>query len=181
MPKTKEIVGDQTTKAVNFSTPAYSTGHGELQLPTSISHQNLSSEEAADELDQTLSNTVTTRNSTSFQIQFGTFRIDFAFLSTPTLASFSSARSLVERILRKFTAKDQPGKDEGKLIVKDSRSGKSYNVPIRKGSVDAMQFRQMITTSKFSALLGQPLQGSLKVLDVGYQNTACVESNITYV
>lgn len=176
-----EMVSNEKAKSVVLSTPAYKTDHSEQQLPTSISHQNLPSVGTAGELVQTLTNAVTTRDSTSFQIQFGTFKFNFAFLSTSALASFSRARSLVNRILRKDTAKDQPGEDDGKLIVKDSRSGKSYNVPIRKGSVDAMQFRQMMTTSKFSALLGRPLQGSLKVLDVGYQNTACAESNITYV
>jgi hypothetical protein len=181
MPSLLEMVSDEKVKAVVFSTPAYNTDYGELQLPTSTSHQDLPSVEAAGESVQTLTNTVTTRDSTSFLIQLGTYKFDFAFLSTSALASFSRARSLVERILCKDKAKNQPSEDEGKLIVKDSRSGKSYNVPIRKGSVDAMQFRQMITTSKFSALLGRPLQGSLKVLDVGYQNTACAESNITYV
>jgi hypothetical protein len=168
----------EKSEAVIFTTPLYNTGHGDRNNPTSIDLPNVRVESAGGTI-QPLNSTVNTHIPTSVPLRFSIFNLDFAFLSAFILASLSQVRSLIDRIFHRDNI--QPQKDEGKLIVKDSRSGKSYDVPIRRGSVDAMQFRQMITTSSFSALLGRPLKGSLKVLDVGYQNTACAESSITYV
>lgn len=129
----------------------------------------------------TLADTVIADDSARFHFNIAAVKFDFAFLSTSVLSAFAKACSFVDRIFREYGGNDQLEKNDGILIVKDSRSGNTYNVPIRKNSVDAMQFRQMVTTSKFSSVLGRPVKGQLKVLDVGYQNTACAESEITFV
>lgn len=128
-----------------------------------------------------LTDTVIAHDRARLQFHMTAVKFDFSFLSTPVLLAFAKACNFIDRIFRRHGGNDRPDVEEGELIVKDSRSGNIYNVPIRKGSVDAMQFRQMITTSKFSTILGQPAKGQLKVLDIGYQNTACAESDITFV
>lgn len=179
---TNEKVGTIVFSTPSYSTPSHNTISSKQELAASNIHQSLAPDvKDTGVLIQTLTDTVISRDRARFHFQIAAIKFDFAFLSTPALSIFAKARSLVDRIFRNNGGDDQPDDDEGKLIVKDSRSGNTYNVPIRKGSVDAMQFRQMITTSKFSALLGRPVQGQLKVLDVGYQNTACAESNITFV
>lgn len=171
----------EKNETFSFSTPSYNTICNEVQLPTSISHQNLTNVRGVGHLRQAFTDTVDTRGTTRSRKPFASLKINLTFLSAPAVTTFSKACRFIGRLFHSLEGKDQPVEDEGKLIVKDSRSGKSYDVPIRRGSVDAMQFRQMITTSKISATLGRPIQGSLKVLDVGYQNTACAESNITFV
>jgi hypothetical protein len=167
-----------SVEKTEFSTPSDDTENSKLRLPTSTSHRTFLGVQAAGKILQNLTDTVITRNKARFQIRLGTYA---SLLSNAFFPSISKARSVVASILSRGKGKDEPDEGEGKLIVKDSRSGKSYNIPIRKGSIGAMEFQQMITTSKFSAFLGRPVEGSLKVLDVGFQNTACAESSITYV
>ncbi|KAI1112529.1 citrate synthase [Nemania sp. NC0429] len=70
------------------------------------------------------------------------------------------------------------------LDVVDSRTGKSYNIPIHDGYVRAADIGKIQvpergitneTQTEFEFAQG------LRVLDAGYQNTACVESSITFI
>jgi hypothetical protein len=158
-------------------TSTYNTGSGSHDQPTSASHQTVPNTQAAGKLVQNLTDTVATRYKIRFLLRLGTYG---SLVSTASIPSLSKARDAVTRILDRGRGKDEPVEGEGSLVVKDSRSGKTYDIPIRNGSIQAMAFRQ-ITTPKFSILLGRPMEGSLKVLDIGYQNTACTESSITYV
>lgn len=166
----------------SYSTPSYNLINSERQLAASNINQNLAPDvRDSGVLVHTLADTVIASDSARFHFDIAAVKFDFAFLSASLLSAFAKACSFVDRIICEYGGNDQPDNDEGELIVKDSRSGSTYNVPIRRGSVDAMQFRQMVTTSKFSNMLGRPVKGQLKVLDVGYQNTACAESDITFV
>ncbi|TLD35660.1 citrate synthase protein [Venturia nashicola] len=174
-------------ETIVFSTPSYSTSsqnfiNSEHQAAASSINQKLAPDvKDCGLLIHSLANTAITNDKARFGFHIAAVKFDCAFLSTSVLSAFAKACSFVGRILREYGGNDKSDDKEGELIVKDSRSGNTYNVPIRKGSVDAMQFRQMVTTSKFSTMLGKPVKGQLKVLDVGYQNTACAESNITFV
>lgn len=70
------------------------------------------------------------------------------------------------------------------LEVLDSRTGKSYNIPINDGYIRAADIGKIQvpergisneTKTEFEFAQG------LRVLDAGYQNTACVESSITFM
>ena len=54
----------------------------------------------------------------------------------------------------------------GYLTIRDSRTGRSYTLPIINSAIEAMQFMW---------------QSGLKVMDLGLQNTAVGESSITKV
>jgi citrate synthase len=58
------------------------------------------------------------------------------------------------------------------LTVTDNRTGKTYEVPIHDGTVDAMSFRQMKT---------DPNDFGLMTFDPAFTNTAACRSAITYI
>ncbi|KAI1170164.1 citrate synthase [Nemania sp. FL0916] len=70
------------------------------------------------------------------------------------------------------------------LEVVDSRTGKSYKIPIDDGYVRAADIAK-ITAPERSPVKengnGPEISRGLRVIDQGYQNTACVESSITYI
>ncbi|RMG15455.1 MAG: citrate synthase [Planctomycetota bacterium] len=58
------------------------------------------------------------------------------------------------------------------LTVTDNRTGKSYELPISHGTVNAMDFRQIkVTDDEFGMM----------VYDPGYKNTASCKSRITFI
>jgi citrate synthase len=59
-----------------------------------------------------------------------------------------------------------------KLIVKDDRTGHSYELPIRSGTIHAPDLRQMKTS---------PDDFGLMSYDPGFLNTASCRSKITYI
>jgi hypothetical protein len=65
------------------------------------------------------------------------------------------------------------------LKVIDNRSGKKYTIPIERNSVKALDFLA-IQPDRVSSK-AEYIDGGLKVLDTGYNNTACVESAITLI
>ncbi|KAI3338226.1 citrate synthase [Ustulina deusta] len=70
------------------------------------------------------------------------------------------------------------------LDVLDSRTGKSYKIPIDDGYIRATDIGK-ISVLECGRMTGvenesQIVQG-LRILDTGYQNTACVESSITFI
>jgi hypothetical protein len=69
---------------------------------------------------------------------------------------------------------------EGSLRVVDSRTGKAYTIPIVRNSIAATDLRQ-ISTLGFGAGLLERYESGLKVLDLGFENTAVCESRITYM
>ena len=81
------------------------------------------------------------------------------FKTLPSLLPFLSlAPSSIEAIASL--------KSSGYLTVRDSRTGRSYTLPIINSAIEAMQFMW---------------QSGLNVMDLGLQNTAVGESSITKV
>jgi citrate synthase len=70
-------------------------------------------------------------------------------------------------------------KDSSSLTVTDNRTGKTYNIPIERNAVKALDFLEIHANRVGSK--ADYIDGGLKVLDPGYNNTACVESAITLI
>ncbi|KAI0183945.1 putative citrate synthase [Xylaria flabelliformis] len=70
------------------------------------------------------------------------------------------------------------------LEVLDSRSGKSYKIPIDNGYIRAADISK-INVPECGLMNGteteHTISRGLRILDTGYQNTACVESSITFI
>ena len=69
--------------------------------------------------------------------------------------------------------------DSSKLYVTDGRTGKEYTIPIERNAVKAHDFLEIHANRVGSR--ADYIDGGLKVLDPGYNNTACVESAITLI
>lgn len=68
------------------------------------------------------------------------------------------------------------------LHVTDKRTGQSHEIPITNNSVRALDFKIFnVPEANDQANLADELEGGLRLLDPGYQNTAVKESNITFV
>src|SRR5689334_335626 len=59
-----------------------------------------------------------------------------------------------------------------RLTVTDSRTGKTYDIPIRDGTVQAIDFKNIKTSEDDFGLM---------VYDPAYKNTASCRSSITYI
>lgn len=69
------------------------------------------------------------------------------------------------------------------LIVVDSRTSKTYTIPITNNTVKATDFEAIKT--------GRPeyddnttvgvIEEGLKLFDLGFKNTACLNSNVSYM
>lgn len=69
---------------------------------------------------------------------------------------------------------------ENSLSVVDNRTGHSYNIPISQNSILATEFQQFKSPRNAENPAEQNSAG-IRVYDPGFQNTACMESEITYV
>ena len=70
------------------------------------------------------------------------------------------------------------------LHVVDSRTGKPYDIPIHDGDyIQAADVAQIIAsnTSNANGYAGADGLRPLRILDNGFQHTACTESSITFV
>ncbi|KAI1811777.1 citrate synthase [Poronia punctata] len=70
------------------------------------------------------------------------------------------------------------------LEVLDSRTGKTYDIPVDDGYILASDIANIGFDGPVSGLnggKGPKISQGLRILDVGYQNTACVESKITFI
>ncbi|KAI9646983.1 hypothetical protein NHQ30_004984 [Ciborinia camelliae] len=95
---------------------------------------------------------------------------------------FAGLGLLVPRI-KKITSSSQASSEkdhEGNLEIRDTRTGRSYTVPISKNSIDAIAFRR-ISTAAWNSTPIEHYSSGLKVLDIGFQNTAVCESRITHI
>ncbi len=68
------------------------------------------------------------------------------------------------------------------LHITDKRTGREYDIPIRHNSVQAVHFKNIRTADgKGVASPADNVEGGLRIVDPGFQNTAVKESNITFV
>ena len=70
------------------------------------------------------------------------------------------------------------GPSSGSLQVIDSRTKRTYTIPIVHNAVRATDFR-MISAAGLGADPVDQVEGGLRIIDKGFLNTACMESNIT--
>ena len=68
---------------------------------------------------------------------------------------------------------------EGRLFVKDSRTSHEYEIPIHRNGVRATAFKRIKAPgTKFNS--ADKVADGLRVFDPGLQNTAVVETSITF-
>lgn len=67
----------------------------------------------------------------------------------------------------------------GTLFVQDSRTGVKYEIPIRRNVIQALDLRQIRAPTAGASPADQVSRG-LRVYDPGLQNTAVVESAISF-
>ena len=67
------------------------------------------------------------------------------------------------------------------LQVRDLRTNNLYTMPIRHNAVSAVDFAAIKAPKNTNCLDANQDQNGLRVFDPGFQNTAVVESNVTYV
>ena len=68
----------------------------------------------------------------------------------------------------------------GFLNITDSRTGNHYDIPIRHNAVEATQFTQIRARADSNAKTDK-VEGGIRLLDPGYQNTAVASSEVTFV
>lgn len=66
------------------------------------------------------------------------------------------------------------------LSIVDNRTGRSYNIPISQNSIQATDFHHIKSPRNADNPVEQNSAG-IRIFDSGFQNTACMESEITYV
>ena len=69
---------------------------------------------------------------------------------------------------------------EDSLHVVDKRTGLSYSIPIAQNSIQATDFHQIKSPRNAENPVEQNNAG-IRIYDPGFQNTACMQSEITYV
>lgn len=112
--------------------------------------------------------------------------------SKPSDMLFSACSELVYRMKKRLSSVlpeylpeslgglPAPPTPSGFLNITDSRTGNRYEIPIRRNAVEATQFKQIRARADSKAKTDK-VEGGLRVLDPGYQNTAVASSEITFV
>ena len=67
------------------------------------------------------------------------------------------------------------------LEIRDLRTNNLYTIPIRHNAVTAVDFAAIKAPENTECIVADQEQNGLRVFDPGFQNTAVVESNVTYV
>lgn len=75
---------------------------------------------------------------------------------------------------------EPPQHAEDSLFVTDNRTGLSYTIPIERNSIRATDFHHIKSPPDAESPVDQNDAG-IRIFDPGFQNTACMQSRITYV
>ncbi|KAF8501691.1 peroxysomal citrate synthase [Russula emetica] len=67
------------------------------------------------------------------------------------------------------------------LTVRDNRTGKTYNVPIKDNTVSAAAFKAIAAPLRSGERVENETPKGLRVSDKGFLNTAVIQSQITYI
>lgn len=70
--------------------------------------------------------------------------------------------------------------DRNSLHVTDKRTGLEYDIPIKRNAVHATDFKKIKAVDEKS-VASDCVEGGLRILDPGFNNTAVKESAITFV
>ncbi|RAH76535.1 citrate synthase [Aspergillus japonicus CBS 114.51] len=96
-------------------------------------------------------------------------------------AIFDSLIFIVSKGLNTFgLGTPSTGKSDGELTVVDSRTSKSYTIPITDNTVNAIDFRHISTLGLTASPLERYEHG-MRIQDPGFRNTIVCESSITYI
>ena len=68
---------------------------------------------------------------------------------------------------------------DGTLFIEDSRSGKKYEIPIRRNAVLATDLKK-IKASSTGENRADRVTGGLRLYDPGLENTTVVETSISF-
>lgn len=99
-----------------------------------------------------------------------------AMSSTDIITNGHSAMSSTGVITNGHIAKD----DKNSLHITDRRTGLAYDIPIKRNAIQATDFKKIKAVDEKS-LASDCVEGGLRVLDPGFNNTAVKESAITFV
>ncbi|KAL1639573.1 hypothetical protein SLS58_007772 [Diplodia intermedia] len=91
-----------------------------------------------------------------------------------------ASSTLMGRWALKAAGAAEMGASSGSLTVLDNRTNRSYNIDIKHNAIKATDFRQ-ITAAGIAADPVDQVESGLRIIDKGFLNTACMESNITYI
>ena len=108
----------------------------------------------------------------------------FAALTNKLLSSvvqtlFYVRQRVASSVLRGIQSSQEPS-PSGVLHITDSRTNRQYEVPIQRNAVEAVRFKAIRAPKDYHHPADQ-VEGGLRVLDQGFQNTAVMKSQITYV
>ena len=70
--------------------------------------------------------------------------------------------------------------DKDSLHVTDRRTGLEYDIPIKRNAVQATDFKKIKALDEKSVAT-DGVEGGLRIMDPGFNNTAVKESAITFV
>lgn len=70
--------------------------------------------------------------------------------------------------------------DKNYLHVTDRRTGMEYDIPIKRNAVQATDFKKIKAMDEKS-VASDCVEGGLRIMDPGFNNTAVKESAITFV
>lgn len=91
-------------------------------------------------------------------------------------AADTSSLSSADIIRTPDSAKD----DKNSLHVTDRRTGLEYDIPIKRNAVQATDFKKIKAMDEKS-VASDCVEGGLRIMDPGFNNTAVKESAITFV
>ena len=91
-------------------------------------------------------------------------------------AADTNGRSSADMIKYPDSAKD----DKNSLHVTDRRTGLEYDIPIKRNAVQAIDFKRIKAVDEKS-VASDCVEGGLRIMDPGFNNTAVKESVITFV
>lgn len=75
---------------------------------------------------------------------------------------------------------DSAKHDKNSLHVTDRRTGLEYDIPIKRNAVQATDFKK-IRAVDAKSVASDCVEGGLRIMDPGFNNTAVKESAITFV
>lgn len=84
------------------------------------------------------------------------------------------------RLYHKTLGHTTIGPSSGTLSIIDNRTRRKYSISVVNNTVQAIDFLK-ITTAGQGADVVDHYENSIRILDRGYLNTACMESSVTFM